>query len=67
MMMRKKKNVHIKVKIEFVIRVCGFDIIENFLLIFLPRHSIGNCAENSLHHRQMLTVVVSLEERDAQI
>lgn len=37
------------------------------ILINKPRHTIRNCSQNSLHHGQVLAIVMRLEERDAQI
>lgn len=37
------------------------------ILINKPRHTIRNCSQNSFHHGQVFTIVVRLEERDAQI
>lgn len=33
----------------------------------LAGHAMRYCAKYALHHRQMLTIIVCLEQRDAQI
>lgn len=35
--------------------------------MYVPCHSVRNGAQDALHHGQMLSVVVRLEERDAQV
>lgn len=37
------------------------------LFLFLPSHSIWYCSQDALHHCQVLTIVVCLEECDSQI
>lgn len=36
-------------------------------LLVLPCHPIRNCSQNSLHHGQVFTIVMRLEERDSQV
>ena len=37
------------------------------VVIYLPCHTIWNLSQNTLHHGQMLTIVMGLEESNAQI
>lgn len=36
-------------------------------MVNIPCHAVRNWTENPLHHRQMLAIVVRLEQRNAQV
>jgi hypothetical protein len=49
---------------RLVVKVQDFSVDK---VLGLAGHSVGNPSQDALHHRQMLSVVVSLKESDSQV